>query len=85
MGVIHADTDVADIDLEVWDHVMTVNLRGYVATMKRAILRLLDRGGGADRQHVLSSCIFRRTGSLGVRDSLGGNRRAHTPYPVAVG
>ena len=47
MGVIHADTNVVDIDLEVWDRVMTVNLRGYVATMKHAIPRLLDRGGGA--------------------------------------
>jgi NAD(P)-dependent dehydrogenase (short-subunit alcohol dehydrogenase family) len=47
MGVIHADTNVVDIDLEVWDRVMTVTLRGYVATMKHAIPRLLDRGGGA--------------------------------------
>jgi NAD(P)-dependent dehydrogenase (short-subunit alcohol dehydrogenase family) len=47
MGAIRADTDVVDIDLEVWDRVMTVNLRGYVATMKNAIPRMLARGGGA--------------------------------------
>ncbi len=47
MGAIRADTDIVDIDLAVWDRVMSVNLRGYVATMKHAIPRLLARGGGA--------------------------------------
>jgi NAD(P)-dependent dehydrogenase (short-subunit alcohol dehydrogenase family) len=47
MGALRADTDVVDIDLDVWDRVMTVNLRGYVAAMKHAIPRLLARGGGA--------------------------------------
>jgi NAD(P)-dependent dehydrogenase (short-subunit alcohol dehydrogenase family) len=47
MGAIRADTDIVDIDLDVWDRVMAVNLRGYVATMKHAIPRLLARGGGA--------------------------------------
>ena len=46
MRAIRADTDVVDIDFEVWDRVMTVNLRGYVATMKYAIPHLLTRGGG---------------------------------------
>jgi NAD(P)-dependent dehydrogenase (short-subunit alcohol dehydrogenase family) len=31
----------------VWDRVMTVNLRGYVAAMKYAIPKMLGRGGGA--------------------------------------
>ncbi len=39
-GPFRADTDVVDIDFEVWDRVMTVNLRGYVATMKYAIPHL---------------------------------------------
>jgi NAD(P)-dependent dehydrogenase (short-subunit alcohol dehydrogenase family) len=47
MGALRADTDIVDIDLDVWDRVMSVNLRGYVATMKHAIPRLLARGGGA--------------------------------------
>jgi NAD(P)-dependent dehydrogenase (short-subunit alcohol dehydrogenase family) len=47
MSTIRADTDVVDIDFDVWDRVMTVNLRGYVAAMKYAIPRMLDRGGGA--------------------------------------
>jgi NAD(P)-dependent dehydrogenase (short-subunit alcohol dehydrogenase family) len=47
MRAIRADTDVVDIDLDVWDRVMAVNLRGYVAVMKHAIPRMLERGGGA--------------------------------------
>jgi NAD(P)-dependent dehydrogenase (short-subunit alcohol dehydrogenase family) len=47
MGTIRFDTDVVDIDFDVWDRVMAVNLRGYVAAMKYAIPRMLGRGGGA--------------------------------------
>jgi NAD(P)-dependent dehydrogenase (short-subunit alcohol dehydrogenase family) len=47
MSAIRADTDVVDIDFDVWDRVMTVNLRGYVAAMKYAIPEMLKRGGGA--------------------------------------
>ena len=47
MGVMSADTDVVDIDFDVWDRVMVVNLRGYVAALKYAIPELLSRGGGA--------------------------------------
>lgn len=47
MSTIRADTDVVDIDFDVWDRVMTVSLRGYVAAMKYAIPEMLKRGGGA--------------------------------------
>src|SRR6185437_1723662 len=47
MSTIRSDTDVVDIDFDVWDRVMTVNLRGYVAAMKYAIPGMLARGGGA--------------------------------------
>ena len=47
MGAIRSDTDVVDIEFDVWDRVMAVNLRGYVAAMKYAIPRMLGRGGGA--------------------------------------
>ena len=46
MSTLRGDTDVVDIDLEVWDRTMTVNLRGYVLTMKSAIPLMLSRGGG---------------------------------------
>jgi len=47
MGALRSDTDVVDVDLDVWDRVMAVNLRGYVAAMKYVIPKLLARGGGA--------------------------------------
>ncbi|BAX91397.1 SDR family NAD(P)-dependent oxidoreductase [Mycobacterium shigaense] len=47
MGAIRSDTDVADIEFDVWDRVMAVNLRGYMAAMKYAIPRILGRGGGS--------------------------------------
>jgi NAD(P)-dependent dehydrogenase (short-subunit alcohol dehydrogenase family) len=47
MSTLRADTDVVDIDFDVWDRVMAVNLRGYVAAMKYAIPAMLGRGGGA--------------------------------------
>lgn len=47
MSTLSADTDVVDIDLDVWDRVMAVNLRGYVCAMKYAIPHMLHSGGGA--------------------------------------
>jgi NAD(P)-dependent dehydrogenase (short-subunit alcohol dehydrogenase family) len=47
MRALGSDTDVVDIDLDIWDRVMAVNLRGYVVAMKHAIPRMLERGGGA--------------------------------------
>jgi len=47
MTTLPADTDVVDIDLDVWDRVMSVSLRGYVCAMKHAIPLMLERGGGA--------------------------------------
>jgi len=47
MSTLRADTDVVDIDFDVWDRVMAVSLRGYVAAMKYAIPAMLHRGSGA--------------------------------------
>lgn len=47
MGALRLDTDVVDIGFDVWDRVMAVSLRGYVAAMKYAIPRMLEKGGGA--------------------------------------
>lgn len=47
MSTLRADSDVVDIEFDVWDRVMAVSLRGYVAAMKYAIPRMLERGGGA--------------------------------------
>jgi NAD(P)-dependent dehydrogenase (short-subunit alcohol dehydrogenase family) len=46
MGALRTDSDVVDTEFDLWDRVMAVNLRGYVAAMKYAIPQLLSRGGG---------------------------------------
>ena len=46
MRVLRNDTDVVDIELDVWDRTMTVSLRGYLCLMKHAIPHMLARDGG---------------------------------------
>lgn len=47
MSLLPGDTDVVDIDLEIWERTMTVTLRGYLVTLKCVIPQILARGGGA--------------------------------------
>ncbi|WP_092806820.1 SDR family NAD(P)-dependent oxidoreductase [Rhodococcus globerulus] len=46
MGSVSKDTDIVDIDLEVWDRTIAVNLRGHMLVTRHAIPELLARGGG---------------------------------------
>lgn len=46
-GTIGADTDVLDVDLDVFDRTLEVGLRGHVLVTRRALPELLARGGGA--------------------------------------
>jgi NAD(P)-dependent dehydrogenase (short-subunit alcohol dehydrogenase family) len=41
------DLDVVGIDLEVWDHILRVNLRGHVLVLRHTIPHMLEGGGGA--------------------------------------
>jgi NAD(P)-dependent dehydrogenase (short-subunit alcohol dehydrogenase family) len=41
------DTRVAELTIEVWEEVFTVNARGTMLMCKHAIPRLIDSGGGA--------------------------------------
>ncbi|MGW0173639.1 SDR family NAD(P)-dependent oxidoreductase [Rhodococcus sp. NPDC003322] len=47
MGAVRHDTNVVDIDLEIWDRTVAVNLRGHMLVTRHAVPRLLERGGGA--------------------------------------
>jgi NAD(P)-dependent dehydrogenase (short-subunit alcohol dehydrogenase family) len=46
-GTAERDLDVVGIDLEVWDHILRVNLRGHVLVLRNTIPRMLEQGGGA--------------------------------------
>jgi NAD(P)-dependent dehydrogenase (short-subunit alcohol dehydrogenase family) len=41
------DTDAVDIDLDLWDQIFAVNIRGFLLTSRYAIPAMLERGGGA--------------------------------------
>ena len=45
--VLARDTAVAEMAIDVWDQMMSVNLRSQMLTCKHAIPHLLARGGGA--------------------------------------
>jgi NAD(P)-dependent dehydrogenase (short-subunit alcohol dehydrogenase family) len=47
MDMVRRDSDVVDMDLEVWDRTIAVNLRGHMLVTRHAIPELLRRGGGA--------------------------------------
>lgn len=47
MGAVSKDTDIVDIDLEIWDRTIAVNLRGHMLVTRHSIPELLARGGGA--------------------------------------
>jgi len=42
-----SDTDVVAIDLGFWDHIMAVNLRGYLLGARFSIPIMLEAGGGS--------------------------------------
>jgi NAD(P)-dependent dehydrogenase (short-subunit alcohol dehydrogenase family) len=45
--IVAEDTDAVRIDLDLWDRVMAVNVRGYLAGCKYAIPPMIDSGGGS--------------------------------------
>ena len=55
------DTDAVTIDVDHWDYILRVNLRGYLFACRHAIPHMLRRGGGAivctssDESFIVSS------------------------------
>ena len=47
MATLAGDTDVLSIEMDTFDHVLRVNLRGHVLCTRHAVPALLERGGGA--------------------------------------
>src|SRR5260370_6386867 len=47
MHLVGKDTNVVDIDLDVWDGTVAVNLRGHMLVTRHTVLKLIQRGGGA--------------------------------------
>jgi NAD(P)-dependent dehydrogenase (short-subunit alcohol dehydrogenase family) len=47
MAAVSKDSNVVDIDLEIWDRTVAVNLRGHMLVSRHSIPELLKRGGGS--------------------------------------
>ena len=58
-GVLLFDEDcgVVDIDLEVWSKVMDVNLKSMVLTLKEAVPRMQENGGGSIVNFSTIQCV----------------------------
>lgn len=46
-ATIGGDTDVVSIEMDTFDHILSVNLRGHVLCTRHAVPALLDRRGGS--------------------------------------
>lgn len=46
-GISHGGTPIHEIDLELWDRIMTVNLRGAFNVMKHTLRVMMEQGSGA--------------------------------------
>jgi NAD(P)-dependent dehydrogenase (short-subunit alcohol dehydrogenase family) len=47
VSVVGADEDIREMPIELWDHIMAVNLRGPMLGCKHALPHLIARGGGS--------------------------------------
>ena len=45
--VLQADVNLVEMDVELWDRVMSVNLRGAMLAAKHVVPSMLEQGGGA--------------------------------------
>ena len=66
-NVMGRDTTITDMDVEIWDVVLAVNLRGPMLGCKYAIPHLIARGGGAI---INTSSAAGQTGDI-VRPAYG--------------
>jgi 3-oxoacyl-[acyl-carrier protein] reductase len=75
VGVIFfgRDTSALDIDLDVWDQVMTINLKSMVLTARHAVPEMRKRGKGA---MVHFSSIQSLRGDTKVQEAYGASKGA---------
>ena len=66
-----------EIPLDEWRRVMDVNVASMFLTCRAAVPAFRERGGGADRQHLVRDAVPRRALPSPLRDEQGGDRRVH--------
>lgn len=80
MGVISRDLEITDLDVEVWDRVMSVNVRGVMLSCKHLLPSMIERGGGSI---VLSSSIAAISAGT-VRSAYGTSKGAIVSFMNSV-
>jgi NADP-dependent 3-hydroxy acid dehydrogenase YdfG len=69
-GVENKAAPVAEIDLEEWDRILDINLRGTFVCMKHELAQMVRQGGGA---------IVNTSSGAGIRGVAGGASYAGSP------
>jgi NAD(P)-dependent dehydrogenase (short-subunit alcohol dehydrogenase family) len=64
------DLDIATLDMQVFDRLVAVNLRGQLMGCKHAIPRMLDRGGGS----IVNTASIEAFVGRGVRAAYGATK-----------
>ena len=85
MAALRGDSDVVDIDLDLWDRVMAVNLRGLCGRDEIGHSADARARRGRDRQHVVGRGLPGRADPSRLRDREGGNRCADPSCRIPVG
>lgn len=62
-GAVSGDGDVVSLDLDVWDEIFAINLRGYLLGCRAVLPGMIERGGGAI---IMTSSIAGQRGNGGV-------------------
>jgi len=67
------DTSVTDMDMDVWDQVMSINVKSFALTSRFAIPHMKQRGGGA---MVHFSSVDATGGDAPAQDAYGASKAA---------
>jgi NAD(P)-dependent dehydrogenase (short-subunit alcohol dehydrogenase family) len=72
-GVENKPTPLAEIDIEEWDRILGINLRGTFVCMKYELAQMLKQGGGV---------IINTSSGAGIRGVAGGSAYAASKHAI---
>lgn len=72
-GVENKATPLADIELDEWDRILDINLRGTFVCMKHELAQMLKQGGGV---------VINTSSGAGVRGVAGGSAYAASKHAI---
>src|SRR4051794_26317639 len=72
-GVENKPTPLHEIELEEWDHILNINLRGTFVCMKHEIAQMVRQGGGV---------VVNTSSGAGIRGVAGGSAYAASKHAI---